>query len=133
MTNSRCASMATDVYTRLVQDEPDLLEAANGLPAQTEAAVPGREPRSKFSQLVCQAVGMADAFAKSPPAGSCQQSLVLSFFFDGTGNNIDADRGTAQQSNVARLFESHRLSSRQEGIYAFYCYGIGTYFKEIGD
>lgn len=125
--------MATDIYAHLAQDESDLSDAASGLPAQTEAAAPGREPCSKFSQLVCQAVGMGDGFAKSPPAGSCQQSLVLSFFFDGTGNNIDTDSTTDQQSNIARLYESHRLISPQEGLYAFYCYGIGTYFKESGD
>ena len=73
--------------------------------------------------------------ADQPPAYSCQQTLTLSFFFDGTGNNVDADVGTFEHSNVARLFRSHVLDSVENGIYSFYLPGIGTYFidREVND
>jgi hypothetical protein len=125
--------MATDIYTRLTQSKADLAASANGLPFNAAPALSGQEPLSEIATIVGQAVGMANAAKHRPPPGSCQQSLVLSFFFDGTGNNIDADSGTKQQSNIARLFDSHRLNASEDNLYSFYCYGIGTYFKEIGD
>ncbi len=66
---------------------------------------------------------------------SCQQSLTLSFFFDGTGNNLDADVGTWEHSNVARLYRSHREDNDAKGLYRFYLPGIGTYFmdREVQD
>src|SRR5690348_1888446 len=42
---------------------------------------------------------------QGPPA---LQGLTVTFFFDGTGNNLDADIGTGEHSNVARLYQSHR-------------------------
>jgi hypothetical protein len=70
-----------------------------------------------------------------PAPSSCQQSLTLSFFFDGTGNNLDADVGTWEHSNVARLYRSHLLDSPPEGLYSFYIPGIGTLFmdREVQD
>jgi hypothetical protein len=38
---------------------------------------------------------------------TCEQTLWFSFFFDGTGNNLAADEGTEQHSNVAKLFRAH--------------------------
>ena len=70
-----------------------------------------------------------------PPAHSCQQTLTLTFFFDGTGNNIDADVGTFEHSNVARLYRSHLLDDESAGRFRFYLPGIGTYFmdREVQD
>lgn len=65
--------------------------------------------------------------------GSCAQKLWFSFFFDGTGNNLDADEGFLKHSNVARLFRVHPKDDTIKGIYRFYVPGIGTYFKDIGD
>ena len=61
--------------------------------------------------------------------------MTLSFFFDGTGNNIDADVGTFEHSNVARLFRSHLEDDEALGRYRFYLPGIGTYFmdREVQD
>lgn len=64
---------------------------------------------------------------------SCQQSLNLTFFFDGTGNNLEADLGSFEHSNVARLFLAHEENNKATGRYKIYIPGIGTYFKEIGD
>ncbi len=58
--------------------------------------------------------------------------VYVSIFFDGTGNNLDADYQTGEHSNVARLFRSHG-ENPAEGIHRFYVPGIGTYFRDIGD
>lgn len=73
------------------------------------------------------------AGSTSPPSNVCQQCLTLNFFFDGTGNNLDADIGTQQQSNVARLFQSRLDDDDAVGRRSFYIPGLGTYFKDIGD
>lgn len=80
---------------------------------------------------------MASAFKaasrdKSAPS-SCKQILWLSFFFDGTGNNRDADTGMKKHSNIARLFFAHKRTSDDREIVSIYIPGIGTYFPEIGD
>lgn len=64
---------------------------------------------------------------------SCEQSLWFSFFFDGTGNNMDADSGTLKHSNVAKLFRAHEKDNINTGKYRIYIPGVGTYFKEISD
>ena len=63
----------------------------------------------------------------------CKQSLWFSFFFDGTGNNLDADEGLSKHSNVAKLFRAHASNDASVGIYRTYIPGVGTYFPEIGD
>jgi len=55
------------------------------------------------------------------------------FFFDGTGNNLEADRRTGEHSNVARLYRSHRQHDEEQGTFPYYVPGIGTYFREVGD
>ena len=64
---------------------------------------------------------------------TCQQSLCMSFFFDGTGNNLDADSPTNELSNVAKIFLAHKRDDESQGLYRVYIPGIGTYFKEIND
>lgn len=64
---------------------------------------------------------------------SCQQQPWLSFFFDGTGNNLDADIGTFKHSNIARLYRVHADLDPVAGIYRVYVPGVGTYFREVGD
>lgn len=64
---------------------------------------------------------------------SCQQALTMSFFFDGTGNNREADIGSNEHSNVARMSLAHHEDDPATGRYKFYIPGIGTYFKDIGD
>lgn len=68
-----------------------------------------------------------------PPSNTCQQVLWLSFFFDGTGNNLDADAGTFEHSNVARMFRAMPRDNPDQGLHSYYIPGIGTYFKDIGD
>lgn len=66
-------------------------------------------------------------------SGTCLQTLWFSFFFDGTGNNLDADVGTNKHSNIAKLFRAHTENDTSQGIYRLYVPGVGTYFKEVGD
>lgn len=70
---------------------------------------------------------------RMPPPSTCLQKLWFSFFFDGTGNNLDADIVLKKHSNIARLYRAHKLSDVVAGIHAIYIPGIGTYFPEIGD
>ncbi len=71
--------------------------------------------------------------ACQPPAGSCQQLLWFSFFFDGTGNNMGADLGELEHSNIVRLYRAHPAPDPVRGLYSVYVPGVGTYFKEVGD
>ncbi|MFY0581808.1 phospholipase effector Tle1 domain-containing protein [Cystobacter fuscus] len=69
---------------------------------------------------------------KQCPEDPLSSGTHVSIFFDGTGNNLEADRDTGEHSNVARLFLDH-LETPEQGIYRHYVPGIGTYFREIGD
>jgi uncharacterized protein (DUF2235 family) len=53
-------------------------------------------------------------------------------FFDGTGNNRDADIPTLEHSNVARLWQAH-INRPSNGVVRIYIPGIGTPFPTIGD
>jgi hypothetical protein len=64
---------------------------------------------------------------------TCKQTLWFSFFFDGTGNNLDADEETLKHSNVAKLYRAHVENDKKNGIYRLYIPGVGTYFKDVGD
>lgn len=64
---------------------------------------------------------------------SCKQLLWFSFFFDGTGNNREADLTLSKHSNIVRLYRAHQPTSPKRGIFPIYIPGVGTYFPEIGD
>ena len=72
------------------------------------------------------------ANADAPPAHTCQHCLWVSVFFDGTGNNRDADLPTLEHSNVVRLWRTHPDKPGM-GLVPVYIPGIGTPFPEIGD
>lgn len=69
----------------------------------------------------------------SNSANGCQQRIKVSFFFDGTGNNLDADTPTEEHSNVARLYRAHIKDDTTTSTYRRYIPGLGTYFRAIGD
>ncbi|MET0334133.1 MAG: DUF2235 domain-containing protein, partial [Rhizobacter sp.] len=69
----------------------------------------------------------------SSAANGCQQRIKISFFFDGTGNNLDADTHTEEHSNVARLYRAHIKDDARTSTYRRYIPGLGTYFRAIGD
>ncbi|KML49296.1 hypothetical protein VL15_27895 [Burkholderia cepacia] len=72
------------------------------------------------------------------PRVSCQQTVHISLFFDGTNNNDDKDNpkwrdsNTQHHTNVARLYKA-ALDKGDRGIYAFYIPGVGTPFEKIGE
>lgn len=71
----------------------------------------------------------------SSPTGfaDCSQTLWLTVFFDGTGNNEKIDTPTFEHSNVSRLHRARLQDSEAAGRYSFYVPGIGTPFRQIGD
>lgn len=99
---------------------------------QANAMVAESAPKLKV-QSVAASLTAATKKTTALPPDSCQQYIWLSFFFDGTGNNLDADVGTQKHSNVAKLYRAHTPTTRSNGIYGIYIPGVGTYFKEVGD
>lgn len=76
--------------------------------------------------------------------GTCIQKIWFSFFFDGTGNNLNADLGNEKHSNVAKLFRAHFGDENLGGmltpdakpypnIHRVYIPGVGTYFFPAKD
>lgn len=59
------------------------------------------------------------------PFQDCSDVLHLVFFFDGTGNNRDADAAEKKWSNISRLFDAAR-DEPPKGIYRLYTSGVGT-------
>ncbi len=55
----------------------------------------------------------------------CHERVKVALFFDGTGNNREADTPTKSWSNVARLFEAAR-EEHTDGLYRYYISGVGT-------
>ncbi|MGH8790067.1 MAG: T6SS phospholipase effector Tle1-like catalytic domain-containing protein [Cupriavidus necator] len=75
--------------------------------------------------------------AVTDPLGSCEQTIHINLFFDGTNNN-DApqnpwrDSKSHTHTNVARLFNA-TSDLVNKGIYKYYIVGVGTPFPEIDE
>ncbi|WP_297577511.1 DUF2235 domain-containing protein [uncultured Deefgea sp.] len=96
-------------------------------PAQGLRALSAKETLQRASALSCSA-------DKKP---SCTGQVFIGIFFDGTGNNREADYLKPpplkrKHSNVVRLFQAYR-DSQADGYFAEYIPGVGTPFPEIGD
>ena len=102
--------MATDNAKRMQRLQAGADVGAMNLPATERAPTPS-------AKVPLVAVKLRDA-KDAPPPHTCQQTLTLSFFFDGTGNNLDADVSTWEHSNVARLYRAHVLDNDAQGIYS---------------
>lgn len=67
----------------------------------------------------------------------CCQSLHISLFFDGTGNNEENDTRVAKPShptNIAKLFHAtYDKTAETEGYFSYYIPGVGTPFPKIGE
>lgn len=133
MTTSQTNSPSGDKKAPSLAQSKSTLQASADLADQSTAAVDG--PNKAVTAKGADNIGttMAAQAIGRPPVGSCQQMLWFSFFFDGTGNNLDADKGTLEHSNVARLYRVHPVPDPVKGIYSIYVPGIGTYFKDVGD
>jgi hypothetical protein len=99
--------------------------------AQISATQPGPAPAPPT--LAKSAVALKIASTQKGTPATCKRILWLSFFFDGTGNNRNADLNLLKHSNIVRLFRAHKPESLKDGIFSLYIPGIGTYFPEIGD
>lgn len=86
------------------------------------------ETRSVRDMLISAKVLAKDGKATESPCKTCRVPVWVSFFFDGTGNNKDADATTLNQSNVVALFEAHKQEA-EKGIQKFYYEGLGTAFQ----
>lgn len=64
---------------------------------------------------------------------ACAQIVWISFFFDGTGNNREADLTFSKHSNIVRLYRAHKPTDFSKRLFSVYIPGVGTYFPEIGD
>lgn len=83
--------------------------------------------------LADQARALHARLSDQPLPYTCKVAIKIGFFFDGTGNNLDADIGTDEHSNVVRLFKAYPDNLKDRGIYKHYIPGLGTYFRDIGD
>ncbi|MFM0241203.1 T6SS phospholipase effector Tle1-like catalytic domain-containing protein [Paraburkholderia phytofirmans] len=68
---------------------------------------------------------------------SCQQTLHISLFFDGTNNNDDKSNPLRDSlkychTNVARLFNV-AIEKHTDGLFPFYIPGVGTPIPDIGE
>ena len=109
-----------------------LISASASQTLNAPVALAPPAPSSGLS-LLDQAKALQCRLANQPLAYTCRLNLKIGFFFDGTGNNLDADIGTDEHSNVARLFLAYPKDVEDQGIYAHYIPGLGTYFRDIGD
>lgn len=71
--------------------------------------------------------------SNTPPSAKqdCSDVVHISVFFDGTGNNKDADEEKKKWSNPARLWRNADLNAQGKGNsnYAIYVSGVGTRFN----
>jgi len=90
----------------------------------------GRLSESKDARLL--------GFARTADVNaSCQKTVHISLFFDGTNNNDDEgnfwrDSKNQSHTNVARLFNA-AMDQNEQGIFKYYIPGVGTPFPQIGE
>ncbi|MGL5697788.1 MAG: T6SS phospholipase effector Tle1-like catalytic domain-containing protein [Kluyvera sp.] len=63
---------------------------------------------------------------------TCSQSLHISLFFDGTGNNEYNDTKASHPTNIAKLFHAS-IEGHDSGYFRYYMPGVGTPFPKIGE
>ena len=113
------------------QTARNLTASAEGGGRVAQAATTPQTLRTPSAKA--DAVSSTASLRNTPPCYTCKVRIKIAVFFDGTGNNLDADMGTSEHSNVARLFRSHEPDDKNTGVYRAYVPGLGTYFKDIGD
>jgi hypothetical protein len=119
--DSRAAPlMATETNLRSGAEQASQLQADMSTPAARCTAV---------SELIVPDTSSAG----NQKSFNCRQTLWFSVFFDGTGNNLDADISFFKHSNVAKLYRCSVMDDFAKGIYSLYIPGIATYFPAIGD
>jgi type VI secretion system (T6SS) phospholipase Tle1-like effector len=114
----------------------------NEAPKQKQPSTPDLRQSASLANVTTQGTAKATAITPGAPAKNTAVTSSLAggqrvtFFFDGTGNNMVADYNAnekkAKHSNVAKLFRAHENNPAQ-GIYRHYLPGIGTLFFGIND
>lgn len=127
--NQQNDHVGDDISPSLLQPAQALrdgVDQARHMPARVATTLTPASPLATLQASTRSTVG-------GNPLPICLQRLWISFFFDGTGNNIDADQGTLKHSNIARLFNAHLPNDVERGNYRIYVPGVGTYFRDVGD
>jgi hypothetical protein len=117
--NRSPALMATENGLRIGAEQAGQIQADKSLPA-SECSALGELANTKPSSF------------EKPKMFSCMQTLWILVFFDGTGNNLDADLDFLKHSNIAKLYQVSKEDERA-GIYSIYIPGVATLFPPIGD
>ena len=81
---------------------------------------------------VCTASAATRDVGSQPPSPfqDCSDVIHISVFFDGTGNNKDADEADQKWSNPARIWlASDLLRRKTANVYPVYVSGVGTPFN----
>lgn len=80
--------------------------------------------------LAARACNRDVAGAKPSPIQNCSDIVNIAIYFDGTGNNRDADKDLRRWANPARLWQSAQfLVAPEIPNYAIYVSGVGTQFN----
>lgn len=70
-----------------------------------------------------------DVSKKEPgPLQDCSDVVHVAIFFDGTGNNREADIATKSWSNVGRIYDA-ALQDAKKAIFPIYVSGVGTAYN----
>src|SRR5690349_15913799 len=117
-------------YDRLPPRVPDSKSVSTSMAAIGGGPLTAPAPPAAASTSLSRNERGAALTAQCPPGGAdianCNLPVWVTLFFDGTGNNRQNDTPTFEHSNVARMFNAHRLRAERDGIFPFYIPGIGT-------
>lgn len=131
MTKSRANARVADSFSLPLRTTED--DLFNKVDVAAFAPITPSLIAPKPSAIASTLFTISSAAKRLSRPSDCRQKLWFSFFFDGTGNNLEADFALRKQSNIAKLYRAHRITEVETGIYSIYIPGIGTYFPEIGD
>jgi len=98
-------------------------------------SLPGLRPLSAKEQAQ-RATAYGCLADNKPP--SCQQTIWVGMFFDGTNNNKKRDQekvtdpNKRSHSNVVVLHDAYK-DDRDAGYFRYYIPGVGTEFEKIGE
>lgn len=125
--NSKVGDAKSPASRKSAADLRDAVDVSAKAPATMPQAAHQASPISNAVAAI------SDEIERNAQPSKCRQKIWFSFFFDGTGNNLEADMKLQKHSNVARLYRAHLATNATNGIHSIYIPGIGTYFREIGD
>ncbi|HDR9160116.1 TPA: hypothetical protein QDB28_000438 [Burkholderia vietnamiensis] len=88
------------------------------------SALAAMETSPAMADRVARAISTTRTQPSAPPDGCyrCHQEIYISFFFDGFGQEL---KSGGSISNVGRLYNAHRATKKESGIYSLYYEGMG--------